>query len=143
MSADMFREFYKPHFQKVNNWIHENTNWKTFYHCCGSVINLLDDFVEMGVDILNPIQCSAANMDAAVLKEKYGDKLTFWGGGVDVQHTLPFGKPEEVYRETTERLKLFSQGGGFVCTCIHNIQATVPVENIIAFIDAIQDYNQR
>ena len=143
MSADMFREFYKPYFRQVNDWIHENTNWKTFYHCCGSIMNLLDDFVDMGADILNPLQCTAANMDIKVIKEKYGDKLTFWGGGVNVQQTLPFGRPEEVYEEVKERLALLSCGGGFVCASVHNIQATVPTENIVAFIDAINDYNKK
>ena len=142
-SPDMFREFYKPYFKQVNDWIHENTNWKTFYHCCGSVVNLLDDFVEMGVDILNPVQCSAANMDPVMLKEKYGDKLVFWGGGVDVQKTFPFGTPEEVYEETMSRLKIFSKGGGLVFGCIHNVQANVPTENIVAFLDAVKDFNRR
>jgi len=142
MSNDMFREFYKPYFKVVNDWIHKNTKWKAFYHCCGSIVNLLDDFVDMGADILNPVQCSASNMDPVMLKEKYGDKLTFWGGGVDVQKTFPFGTPEEVYEQTTARMKLFSKGGGFVCACIHNIQATVPTENIVAFFDAIRDFNK-
>jgi len=141
ISPDMFREFYKPYYKKINDWIHENTNWKTFYHCCGSVVDLLDDFVDMGVDILNPVQCSAAKMDPVMLKDKYGDKLVFWGGGVDVQKTFPFGTPEEVYEETTARLTLFSKGGGLVFGCIHNIQANVPTENIVAFIDAIRDFN--
>ena len=142
MSNDMFREFYKPYFKTANDWIHKNTNWKTFYHCCGSIVNLLDEFVDMGADIINPVQCSAANMDPVMLKEKYGGELVFWGGAVDVQKTFPFGTPEEVYEETTERMRLFSKGGGFICACIHNIQANVPTENIVAFFDAIGDFNK-
>jgi len=142
MSNDMFREFYKPYFKEVNDWIHTNTNWKTFYHCCGSFVNLLDDFVEMGADIINPVQCSAKGMDPVMLKEKYGNKLIFWGGAVDVQHTFPFGTPEEVYEQTQERMKIFSKGGGFICACIHNIQANVPTENVVAFFDAIRDFNE-
>ena len=111
MSLDSFREFYKPYYKKINDWVHQNTNWKTFYHSCGAVSDFLQDFYEMGVDILNPVQLSAHGMDGHMLKEKWGDKFTFWGGGVDTQKTLPFGTPEEVYAEVTERLELFSKGG--------------------------------
>lgn len=80
ISPDMYREFYKPYHKKVNDWVHENTTWKTMYHSCGSLVKLLDDFVEVGIDILNPVQCSAAGMEPKFLKEKYGSKLVFWGG---------------------------------------------------------------
>lgn len=143
MSPDMFREFYKPYFKKVNEWIHENTTWKTFYHSCGSIVNLLDDFTDMGVDILNPIQCSAYGMEPKFLKEKYGDKLTFWGGAIDTQKTLPFGTPEDVRKEALERLGVFSKGGGFIYNAIHNIQHTTPVENIVAFYEAAMEYNNK
>jgi len=139
ISPDMFREFYKPYYRKVNDWVHQNTQWKTFYHSCGSIPKLLDDFVDMGVDILNPVQCSAAGMDAASLKEKYGDRLVFWGGGVDTQKTLPFGTPEEVYAEVQERIGIFGKSGGFVFNPIHNIQANTPVENILAMFEAIRN----
>lgn len=92
------------------------------------------------MDILNPVQLSAAGMDAVTLKENWGDKFVFWGGGVDTQKTLPFGTPEEVYKETTDRLKLFSRGGGFVFNTVHNIQANVPVENIVAMFRAVSDF---
>lgn len=141
MSPDMFREFYKPYFAKVNKWIHENTSWKTFYHTCGSVVNILDDFVDMGTDIINPVQCSANGMDPKFLKNKYGDKLTFWGGAIDTQTTLQFGTPEDVKKEATERLKIFSKNGGFVFNAVHNIQQSTPVENIVAFFEAVHDFN--
>lgn len=140
ISRDMFREFYKPYYKKVNDWVHANTDWKTFYHSCGSIINLLDDFVDMGVDILNPVQCSAEGMDAQTLKEKYGKDLVFWGGGVDTQKTLPFGTPQEVYDEVSQRLKIFGCQGGFVFNTVHNIQANTPVENILAMFSAIDDH---
>ena len=89
MSQDAFREFYAPYYQRINDWIHQNTGWKTFYHCCGSIIDFMGIFHEIGVDILNPIQCSAAGMDPRLLKEKWGDKFVFWGGGVNTQKTLP------------------------------------------------------
>jgi hypothetical protein len=141
MSKDMFREFYMPFYKRVNDWVHLNTSWKTFYHSCGSIINLLDDFVEMGVDIINPVQCSAAGMDAKNLKDKYGDKLVFWGGGVDTQKTLPFGTCEQVRQEVSGRLDTFGKNGGFVFNPVHNIQANTPTENIIAMFDEIKKYN--
>jgi hypothetical protein len=143
MSNDAFREFYKPYYKRINDWIHENTAWKTFYHCCGSIVDFLPEFDEMGVDILNPVQCSAAGMDPKMLKEKWGASFTFWGGGVDTQKTLPFGKPEEVYAEVMERLEIFAPGGGFVFNTIHNIQGPTPAANIIALFDALRDYNKK
>jgi len=142
-SRDMFREFYMPYFKRANDWIHTNTSWKTFYHTCGSIVNLLDDLVEVGVDIINPVQCSAAKMDPVFLKTTYGDKLTFWGGATDTQKTLPFGTPEEVYNEAKERLRIFSKNGGFIYSGIHNIQYPTPHENIMAFMEALRDYNSR
>ncbi len=143
ISPDMYREFYKPYHMKMNDWIHENTNWKTFFHSCGSIMPLLEDMREAGVDILNPVQCSADNMDAATLKAKYGNDIVFWGGGVDTQQTLPFGTPEEVYNEVSERLKVFAPGGGFVFSAVHNIQAPTKPENILAMFEAIRDYNNK
>ncbi len=139
ISRDMFVEFYKPYLKQMNDWVKKNTNWKIFYHSCGSIINLLDEFVEIGVDILNPVQCSACGMDPVVLKEKYGDKLTFWGGAVDTQNVLPFGTPEEVEKHVAERVKIFSKGGGFVFSTIHNILAGTPVENLLAMYRVISN----
>lgn len=140
---EVFRELYKPYYQRINDWVHQNTPWKTFYHCCGSIVNYLDDFVEMGVDILNPVQLSARGMDAHMLKEKYGDKLVFWGGGVDTQQTLPFGTPEQVRQQVKERLDILSKGGGYVFAPIHNVVAKTPVENLIAMYEAVKGFNNR
>jgi hypothetical protein len=142
MSPDMFREFYKPYFRKVNDWVHQNTNWKTFYHSCGSIVNLLDDIVESGVDILNPVQCSATGMEPKFLKEKYGDKLVFWGGGIDTQKTLPFGTVDEIKAEVTERLEILSENGGYVFNAIHNIQGQTPAGNLKALFDAVKEFNK-
>jgi uroporphyrinogen-III decarboxylase len=101
----------------------------------------LDDFVEMGVDVLNPVQCSAAGMDPVMLKEKYGDKLVFWGGGVDTQHVLPFGTPEEVRAQVRKRLEIFSKGGGYVFNTIHNIVGNTPVENLVALFEEFRKFN--
>ncbi len=136
MSIDTFRELYKPRFKKVNDWIHKNTEWKTFYHTCGAIKKFIPDFIEMGVDILNPVQCSANGMDAKELKEKFGKDIVFWGGGVDTQKTLPFGTPEEVYKEAKERVEIFKKDGGFVFNSIHNILANSSPENIMAFFKA-------
>jgi uroporphyrinogen-III decarboxylase len=139
-SKEIFRKFYKPLYKKVNHWVHANTTWKTFYHTCGAVEPLIEDFIDMGMDILNPVQSSASGMDAKKLKDQYGRRIVFWGGGVNTQKTLPLGSPEEVRREVLERLEVFSPGGGFVFATIHNIVAKVPVENIIAMFDAIAEF---
>lgn len=140
MSLELFRKLYRPHYERINDWIHKNTNWKTFYHSCGNVTNLLDDFCEMGVDILNPVQLSAmepSGMTAQKLKEQYGSRLVFWGGGVDTQHTLPFGTPGEVRAQVAKRVEILNQGGGYIFNPIHNVVAGVPVENIIAMYEAV------
>ena len=142
ISPDLFREIYKPFYRQINDWIHSHTTWKTFFHSCGSIPRLLDDFVDCGVDILNPVQCSAAGMDPLFLKAKYGEKLVFWGGGVNTQQTLPFGTPDEVRQEVLERLRVFAPGGGYVFNTIHNIQQPTPVANILAMHEAIQIYNR-
>ena len=136
-----FRELWLPYYQRVNDWIHGNTTWKSFKHSCGSVVRFLDSFIDAGFDILNPVQCSATGMDPRALKAKYGDRLTFWGGGVDTQKTLPFGTPEEVRAEVLERCAVFSANGGFVFNTVHNIQSGTPVENIVAMLNAVHEFN--
>jgi hypothetical protein len=138
ISPKVYRDLFKPFHRVVNDWIHTNTEWKTFIHSCGSVAAFIDDFIDAGFDILNPVQCSAAHMDARALKERFGDRITFWGGGVDTQHTLPFGTPEDVRKEVGQRMEIFGKGGGFVFATIHNIQARTPVENIIAMFDVLR-----
>lgn len=135
ISPLMFRELFKPYLKQMNDWVHANTTWKTFYHTCGSVVDFLDDFVEAGFDILNPVQISARGMDPQFLKAEYGDRLVFWGGAVDTQYTLPFATPAEVRSEARRNVEIFSRGGGYVFTPVHNIQANVPVENILALFE--------
>jgi hypothetical protein len=134
-----YRKLFQPFHRKVNDWVHEHTPWKTFIHSCGSVVDLLPDVVDAGFDILNPVQCSAAGMDAKGLKERFGDRLTFWGGGVDTQKTLPFGTPDQVRREVKERIAIFGRGGGFVFNTVHNVQANTPRENLVALYDAVKE----
>lgn len=135
ISPANYRKLFKPFHKAVNDWVHENTPWKTFIHSCGSIVMLLPDLVEAGFDILNPVQCSAVGMDPKMLKEKFGDKVTFWGGGIDTQRTLPFGTPEEIRKEVRERIGIFGKGGGFVFNTVHNVQANTPAENLFALYD--------
>ena len=139
VSPDLFRTLWKPFYKQMNDWVHENTTWKTFFHTDGSIGPIIEDFIEIGVDILNPVQCSAAGMEAGPFKEAYGDRVAVWGGGVDTQKTLPFGTPEEVYEEVSERIRIFNRGGGFVFNNIHNIQAPTPAENMLAMFRAVKD----
>ena len=139
ISNQAYRELYSPCYKRLNAAVHKHTPWKTLKHSCGSVAALLPDMIEDGFDILNPVQCSAAGMDPKTLKKEFGGRITFWGGGVDTQKTLPFGTPEEVYREVRERIDIFNDGGGFVFNPIHNIQAGTSVENIQAMFRAIRD----
>lgn len=138
-SVQTYRELFKPFHQAVNDQIHKLTNWKTFIHSCGAVLPFIPEFIDAGFDVLNPVQCSALGMDPRTLKREFGKDLVFWGGGVDTQKTLPFGTPDEVYREVRERIDIFSEGGGFVFNSVHNVQSNVPVPNLLALFRAIKD----
>ncbi|MBN1247013.1 MAG: methyltransferase [Anaerolineae bacterium] len=137
ISPRAYRALYQPYHARMNDWIHTHTGWKTFIHSCGSVVKLIPDFIEAGFDILNPVQCSAADMDPSMLKATFGDRITFWGGGVDTQKTLPFGTPNQVRAEVRERLRIFSPGGGFVFNTIHNVQPLSPVANVLAIYETV------
>ena len=138
VSPKAYRELFKPFNKAVNDWVHKHTTWKTFIHSCGSVRALIPDFIDAGFDILNPVQCSAACMAPEELKQEFGDQVTFWGGGVDTQKTLPFGTVEEVRQEVCARLKTFGKGGGYVFNTIHNVQARVPIENVLAVYETVR-----
>ena len=140
ISKDLYKELFKPFHLKINNWIHENTGWKTFIHSCGAIEPLINEFIDAGFDILNPVQISAFGMDPYVLKKKYGKNISFWGGGVDTQKTLPFGTPKQVRDEVKKNIEIFISGGGFVYSTVHNIQANIPIENIVAMIEVINEY---
>lgn len=142
-SVATFRELWLPYYREICGWMHRNTNWKCFKHSCGSVERFIESMIEAGFDILNPVQCSAAGMEAGGLKAKYGERITFWGGGVDTQKTLPFGTPGEVREQVLRRCEVFAKNGGFVFNSIHNIQAGTPVGNIVAMLDAVKEFNGR
>ena len=99
-------------------------------------------FIEAGLDCINPVQISAAGMDPETIKNRFGADITFWGGGIDTQHTLPFGQPDEVYDETSRLIRIFGEGGGFVFNTVHNIQANTPKENLEAMIRAIRNSSE-
>jgi hypothetical protein len=139
ISREAYRTLYQPFHRRLNDLIHRHSSWKTFIHTCGDVYPLIPDFIAAGFDILNPVQCSAAEMDPVRLKTTFGRDIVFWGGGVDTQHTLPFGTPDEVYRQCRERIDILSPDGGFVFDAIHNVQGPTPVENMLAIFRAIQD----
>jgi hypothetical protein len=140
-SVTTFRSLYFPYYQKINEWIHANTSWKTFKHSCGAVDPLIEAMIECGFDILNPVQCSASRMAPLHLKKTYGDRLVFWGGGVDTQSTFAFGTPRQVREQVLRRCEIFFPGGGFIFNAVHNIQANTPVENIAAMIAAVREFN--
>lgn len=140
-SKETFESLYAPYFKQINDWIHKNTTWKSFCHSCGAIDPLLPSMIEAGFDVINPVQCSATGMDPEHLKEKYGRDVVFWGGGIDTQKTLPFGSPEDIKNEVWQRLKIFSTGGGFIFNAIHNVQALTPVENVVALVETVKEFN--
>ncbi len=140
-SRETFSELYLPYYRKMTGWIHANTPWKCFKHSCGAIFGLVDLLIDAGFDILNPVQISATGMDPRALKERYGKDITFWGGGVDTQRVLPFGTPAEVRAQVLSLLEIFARDGGYVFNTVHNAQAGVPVENFLAMIDAVHDFN--
>jgi uroporphyrinogen decarboxylase len=135
ISPAMFREHIKPHLARIYAAAHAGSRAKVFLHSCGSVVELIEDFIQIGVDILNPVQTSAAGMEPERLKAQFGERIAFWGGGAHVQHILPLGTPAEVRRDVRRRLEIFAPGGGFVFAPIHNLQADVPPENVVAMYE--------
>jgi uroporphyrinogen-III decarboxylase len=138
-SPETFDNMWLPYYRKVNDWIHQNTNWKTFKHSCGAVEPFMSHFIEAGFDIINPVQINAAGMDPTILKKKYGDKLVFWGGGVDTQGAFAFGTPVQVKDQVNRQCDILNKNGGFVFNTVHNIQANVPFENVVAMLDALKE----
>ncbi len=142
ISPRAYRKLYQPFHKQVNDWVHAHTTWKTFIHSCGSVIALFEDFIDAGFDVVNPVQTSAAGMEPRELKRRFGERVTFWGGGVDTQHTLPYGAPDEVRAQVRERLEIFGPGGGFVFNTIHNVQPQTPIENVLALYETVREHGR-
>ncbi|NQU40766.1 MAG: hypothetical protein HQ523_12500 [Lentisphaerae bacterium] len=139
-NPDLMGEFWVPAWRLVTDVIHRFPHVKVFCHSCGSNTGFMPHYIAAGIDIFNPVQWTAQNMDPRWLKREFGDQLTFWGGAVSTQHTLPFGSPDEVRQEAEEMLSVFAPGGGYVFNAIHNILAEVPIENIVALYEAGQRY---
>jgi uroporphyrinogen decarboxylase len=135
-SPKLYRRFFKPHHKRIYGMVHEHSQAQVFLHSCGSVYDLIPDLIEVGVDILNPVQTSAAKMDPVRLKAEFGDQMTFWGGGSCPHEVLPWAAPEAVEQDVRERLQALAPGGGYVFAPIHDIQPDVPPENIVAMYDA-------
>lgn len=141
VSPEMYRRLFKPRHKKYFDIVKKHTKAFIHFHSCGSIYKLLDDFIELGVDVINPVQVAAKNMDSSILGPEFGDRLSFWGG-VDSQHVLPYGGTEEVRAEVRRRIKDFAPGGGYILGAVHNIQVGVPVENIIAMYQAGKEYGR-
>ena len=141
VSPAMYRRMLKPRQAKLFELAHSLTSAKLLYHTCGSVVELIDDLIEIGVDVLNPIQVSAAHMETDTLKARFGDRLSFWGA-IDTQHVMPNGTPDDVRVEVRKRIRDLAPGGGYVVDTVHNIQADVPPENICALYDEAAEFGR-
>jgi len=139
VSPEAYRELIRPRHEKYFQQMHDMSPAKVFFHTCGSVVDILDDLVDIGVDVLHPVQVSAAGMDPAQLKKRWGDRLAFWGA-VDTQHVLPYGSMEDVRAEVERRVEEFAQGGGYVLGAVHNIQPDVPVDNVLTMYRHAREY---
>jgi len=136
----MLKKKIKPYYRKLFDYIHKITKAKVYMHSCGSVVKVIPDLIEVGVDILNPVQIGAAGMDPAILKKEYGKDIVFWGGGIDTQKILPKGKPSEIRDHVKRNIEIFSRDGGFVFATVHNVQSDVPPENFIAMWEAFREF---
>ena len=140
ISLQTYRKIVKPRHKKLFDFIKSRTQAKLFFHSCGAVRKVIPDLIETGIDILNPVQVSAVGMDSAELKREFGRELTFWGGAVDAQNVLGTGSVQQVQDDTRKRIDDLAPGGGFVFAPVHNIQANVPPENVVAVWETLREY---
>jgi len=141
IAPDLFAEMIAPHYRRLCDWVHAHTHWKTFLHSCGSIHDYIPHWIEAGVDILNPVQISAASMEPERLMADFGGRIVFWGGGCDTQRVLPLGTPGQVREHVRRNLEVFGAGeGGYVFAQVHNVQQDVPVENVEAMLAAARDF---
>lgn len=136
----VYKEIVKPRHKKLVQYIKSRTDAKIWYHTCGACTQYIPELIDNGIDVLNPVQISAVDMEPINLKARFGDKLSFWGGGIDAQHILPHGTPEQVREEVRKNLDAFKPGGGYVFNNVHNIQSGVPPENVLALYDAAYEF---
>jgi uroporphyrinogen decarboxylase len=142
ISPKLYRRLIKPRQARILQTIKARTKARIFYHSCGAIDEFIPDLIEIGVDIINPVQVSARGMDSAYLKKKYGRNLSFWGGGCDTQKVLSFGSPHDVAAEVRRRIADLAPGGGFVFNPVHNIQPHVPPENVVALFETAREHGR-
>ncbi|MEN6622634.1 MAG: uroporphyrinogen decarboxylase family protein [Smithella sp.] len=144
VSPGMYKEMVHPYHKELYQFIHSNAKNEVFifYHSCGSCKRLIPYLIEEGVNILNPVQVNAKDMDTAELKREYGKDITFWGGGVDTQKVLPFGTPQDVKDDVRRRIDDLAKDGGFVFAAVHNVQSDVPIENFLAMWETMREYGK-
>lgn len=138
---DLYKEFYKKRHTMLNSYVHGNSNMKTFLHSCGSIYQLIPDLIEAGFDIINPVQTNCVDMEPERLKNEFGKYITFWGGGADTTTVLNRASSEDVRKHCLERLEIFSKDGGFIFNPVHNIIPDVPPQNVIAMVNAVNEFN--
>lgn len=141
MDPESYRRLFKPRHKKLCEYAHSHSRMHTFIHSCGSIDQMIPDLIEVGIEIVNPVQTNCRGMEPEKLKREFGKDVTFWGGGVDTRAVLNRGTPEEVRRQALERLAIFGKGGGYVFNTIHNILPDVPPENVVALFDAVKEFN--
>ena len=142
-SNDVYREFFKPRHKMLFDYVKNHSSMHTMMHCCGGVYELIPDFIDAGLDILNPVQLNAVNMEPERLKKEFGKDICFWGGGCDTSRILNRATPEEVRKHVLNNLEIFSKGGAYVFNPVHNIMPDVPPENIVAMFDAVNEFNKK
>ncbi len=136
IAPDTYREMIQPYHKQMFQYIHENfPEIKILFHCCGSILEIIDDLLTAGIDLLNPVQISAANMDPQYLCDTYGDKLIFWGGGADMQQFVEYNEPDAIRSHVSDMISIFSQTGRYIFSQIHNIQWNVPIEKVLAIYE--------
>ena len=143
MDVDTYRSLFKPRHKQLCDYVKTHSQMHTFIHSCGSISSLMPDLIEAGIEIFNPVQTNARQMEPEFLKKEFGQDCTFWGGGVETVGTLNNGTPEQVREQVLERLEIMSAGGGFVFNTVHNILPDVPPQNILAMFDAVKEFNGR
>lgn len=139
-SPDFYCKIVKPRQKKLVQHIKSLTKAKIWYHTCGACFDYIPELIDNGIDILNPVQIGLVNMEPQQLKDKFGSRITLWGGGIDAQHVLAFAKPEQIREHVRRNVEIFKPGGGYVFNNVHNIQVGVSPENIVALFDAAYEF---
>jgi uroporphyrinogen decarboxylase len=143
MDTETYNTYFKPRHKILCDYVKKHSSMHTFLHSCGSISMLIPELIDAGIEILNPVQTNCANMDPNYLKNEFGERLTFWGGGIETAGTLNIGTPEQIRSQVFKRLEIFSKGGGYVFNTVHNILPDVPPQNIVAMFDAIKEFNAK